>query len=344
MDALGHVIGINSMIAGGLGLAVPSNDILAFLQSQEQRPLFGVTLQQVQLGAGKLGLLVLDVAPASAAEAAGLIVGDVLTGVHGTAFRPARGPRTGLAQDQDRRSVGAGSAAWRPTAPAHRAGYAARDGGGMIRVLVVAASAIMRAGLEAIIATAPALEVAGTSAGGATLRADVVATRPEVALIDLEWRRDDPLPELPDIGTEPGDPVAVFLTEHPEGAWLVGAIETGVHAVLPREATSEAIVAAVQSAAAGLVALTGAGDALPAPAHDVRARPATTTPQATLTAREIEVLGMLAEGLGNKTIARRLGISDHTVKFHVASIMAKLNAASRTEAVTLGARQGLILL
>jgi DNA-binding CsgD family transcriptional regulator len=67
-------------------------------------------------------------------------------------------------------------------------------------------------------------------------------------------------------------------------------------------------------------------------------------PAQQLTPREIEVLGMLAEGLGNKTIARRLGISEHTVKFHVGSILAKLDASSRTEAVTLGARRGLIML
>lgn len=69
-----------------------------------------------------------------------------------------------------------------------------------------------------------------------------------------------------------------------------------------------------------------------------------TTPLQALTSREIEVLGMLAEGLGNKAIAKRLGISEHTVKFHVSSIFSKLNASSRTEAVTLGARQGLIML
>jgi DNA-binding CsgD family transcriptional regulator len=67
-------------------------------------------------------------------------------------------------------------------------------------------------------------------------------------------------------------------------------------------------------------------------------------PAQPLTPREIEVLGMLAEGLGNKTIARRLGISEHTVKFHVGSILARLDASSRTEAVTLGARRGLIMI
>ncbi|MBD0364164.1 MAG: response regulator transcription factor, partial [Coleofasciculus sp. C3-bin4] len=63
-----------------------------------------------------------------------------------------------------------------------------------------------------------------------------------------------------------------------------------------------------------------------------------------LTPREIEVLGMLALGLSNKTIAKRLGISDHTVKFHVSSIFTKLNASTRTEAVAVGARLGLIML
>jgi DNA-binding NarL/FixJ family response regulator len=63
-----------------------------------------------------------------------------------------------------------------------------------------------------------------------------------------------------------------------------------------------------------------------------------------LTPREAEVLGMLAEGHSNKSIAHRLGISEHTVKFHVTSIMGKLNAGSRTEAVTQGIRQGLIML
>jgi DNA-binding NarL/FixJ family response regulator len=64
---------------------------------------------------------------------------------------------------------------------------------------------------------------------------------------------------------------------------------------------------------------------------------------ATLTARELEVLRMLAEGAANKTIAWKLEISEHTVKFHVAQILAKLNAGTRTEAVTVGIRKGLIL-
>ena len=63
-----------------------------------------------------------------------------------------------------------------------------------------------------------------------------------------------------------------------------------------------------------------------------------------LTPREVEVLSLLSEGIPNKTIARRLGISEHTVKFHVGSVLSKLGASSRTEAVTIAARRGLILL
>jgi DNA-binding NarL/FixJ family response regulator len=78
--------------------------------------------------------------------------------------------------------------------------------------------------------------------------------------------------------------------------------------------------------------------------HSAGERAGVAIAQQPLTPREIEVLGMIAEGLGNKIIAARLGISDHTVKFHIASIFAKLNAGSRTEAVTIGIRQGLIMI
>jgi DNA-binding NarL/FixJ family response regulator len=118
----------------------------------------------------------------------------------------------------------------------------------------------------------------------------------------------------------------------------------GVQAILPRSATAEEIVPTVVAAAAGLVVLhPDIFDSL-LPVLPSTARTLPTSPLQALTPREIEVLGMLAEGLGNKAIAGRLSISEHTVKFHVSSIFTKLNASSRTEAVTLGARQGLIML
>jgi DNA-binding NarL/FixJ family response regulator len=80
-------------------------------------------------------------------------------------------------------------------------------------------------------------------------------------------------------------------------------------------------------------------------AEQVRVRSTPTSPATEhLTPRELEVLGMLADGLGNREIASRLGVSDHTVKYHISSILDKLGAATRTEAVTVGLRMGLILL
>jgi DNA-binding NarL/FixJ family response regulator len=97
------------------------------------------------------------------------------------------------------------------------------------------------------------------------------------------------------------------------------------------------MTAAVQAAAAGLVVLSPRDLEAMLPA----AQPARTIEA--LSPREIEVLGMMAEGISNKEIAARMGISEHTVKFHVASIMGKLHAGTRTEAVMLGVRLGLIM-
>ncbi len=82
-DARGRVVGINSMIAGGLALAVPSNAVRRFLAGKTERPMLGVALRPVQLAGGKPGLLIFGVVPGSAAEEAGLILGDIITGVAG---------------------------------------------------------------------------------------------------------------------------------------------------------------------------------------------------------------------------------------------------------------------
>ncbi len=214
----------------------------------------------------------------------------------------------------------------------------------MTRVLVSASSAVVRAGLEALLASNPALAVVGRADDAAALLRQVGATQPDVVLLDLEPHGDDPTPALRALGEEQRGPAVVVLGDDPRGLWATEALRAGARAVLPRGATAEEIAGAVAAAAAGLVVLhPDVADTvfplLPAPA-----RTAPSPPRQPLTPREIEVLTMLAEGLGNKNIARRLGISEHTVKFHVGSILTKLDAASRTEAVTLGARQGLIML
>jgi DNA-binding NarL/FixJ family response regulator len=211
------------------------------------------------------------------------------------------------------------------------------------RVLVVASSAVVRAGLESIVRSGPGLEVVGAAASPFALAESIESLRPDVVLVELESGDDPDGPALPGVGSGPGPPAFVVLGDDTMSDGLAEALRLGTRAVLPRDAQPREIVTAVEAAAAGLVILHPASvDSLlsmvPASSRVVPGPGAET-----LTPREIEVLGMLAEGEGNKQIARRLGISEHTVKFHVGSILAKLGAASRTEAVTLGVRQGLIM-
>ena len=135
-------------------------------------------------------------------------------------------------------------------------------------------------------------------------------------------------------------PSVVVLTPEPHEAWTPPARRAGVRAVLPSDATAAELSVAIAATTAGLIVLHP--DALRrAPQARAAARESADT---SLTQREHEILEMRAEGLSNRTIALRLKISRYTVKFHVAAILAKLGATSRTEAVTLGVRHGLISL
>jgi DNA-binding NarL/FixJ family response regulator len=189
----------------------------------------------------------------------------------------------------------------------------------VIRVQIAAPSAIIRAGLESLVRSSPALEL--------------VSSEPDVVLADLEFPQDGPPPELLNMAA------VVLLVSNPLGPWTLEALRSGVRAVLPRDVSAPELLAAIEAAAAGLTVLHPSDLAALLPPRAI-----STSLGESLTPRELEVFAMLAEGAGNKTIAWKLGISEHTVKFHVASIMGKLNATSRTEAVAIGIRKGLIML
>lgn len=194
--------------------------------------------------------------------------------------------------------------------------------------MIAAPSAVMRAGLETLAASSPDLELVGSFPDLSAIE----DLHPDVVLSAI------PLEEI----APPADgraPALVLLTSESQPVWTQEALRLGVRAVLPRDASEQEILAAVEAAASGLAVIDPRDleTLLPSPTH-------TAGETSTLTARELEVLRMMAEGAANKTIAWKLDISEHTVKFHVASILGKLHAASRTEAVTLGIRKGLILL
>jgi DNA-binding NarL/FixJ family response regulator len=204
----------------------------------------------------------------------------------------------------------------------------------MIRIRVIASSPLFRAGLEAMLRESAGFAVLSSGEiNSSVARADVQVVE-SASISDLVTRRT---------GLVLGDaPPTVLLADNIGRADLRRVLHAGVHAVLPRDASSGEVVAAIQAAAAGLIAISSEDmDAL-LPAEPEGA--ITSIPGETLTSREMQVLAMLAEGLGNKEIASRLNISEHTVKFHVSSILGKLGATSRGEAVARGMREGLVVI
>ena len=212
----------------------------------------------------------------------------------------------------------------------------------MIRVFIVAASPLIRGGLQNLLADSR-FEIVGSATDLESVSGQLVDAEPDAVLVEAATdAHEELLNALEDAELAQEYPVIV-LSEQLKAAWLSKALRGGVRAVLPRDATPEQLRAALEAAAAGLVVVhpSELDTVLPATVGSPVAVDDLLEP---LTRREREVLQMLAAGLANKEIAARLAISDHTVKFHVASILGKLGASTRTEAVSAGIRRGLVLL
>jgi NarL family two-component system response regulator YdfI len=204
---------------------------------------------------------------------------------------------------------------------------------GATRVLIVAESDVLAATIEAALRARVDLQIA--VGRPRALRRLIEEHDPRVIVLASATARV--AAALETIVDALRVPPVILLVDDPRAAWTSAIRRAGVQAVLAREASVEQITAAIDAAAAGLITLH----------PDVfRAVPHPTLgdggEERALTAREREILEMLADGLSNRMIARRLGISRYTAKFHVASILGKLRAGTRTEAVTLGIRSGLI--
>jgi DNA-binding NarL/FixJ family response regulator len=187
----------------------------------------------------------------------------------------------------------------------------------LIRVVVMAATPVIQAGLRSLLEEDPGIEVVDGEAA-----ADVAVMDGDTAAIEME-----------------GAPV-VLLSDEADAARQSELWPSRLRAVLPRNVGGGELAAAVQAVAAGFVLLRA--DEAERLVLPPRASPAGGGE--TLTPREMEVLQMIAAGESNKRIAWRLSISEHTVKFHVTSILSKLGASSRAEAVATGIRRGLIFL
>lgn len=206
-----------------------------------------------------------------------------------------------------------------------------------LTLLVVSADPLARAALSALLESNasctlldvvdPAIIERATAQEGLESEADVIVWDPGLDA--------GPLPA--DYFADLGAPVVILLAEADQ---LPEAVAAGARGFIPRTMDSVKIVAAAQTAVAGLIAIdpTLLASLLPPPDSQPPDLAESMTP------REMEVLQLLAEGLTNRAIASRLGVSEHTIKFHVNSILNKLDAQSRTEAVVTGTRLGLIAL
>jgi two-component system nitrate/nitrite response regulator NarL len=216
----------------------------------------------------------------------------------------------------------------------------------VIRLLLLAPTPVARAGWRALLGADPAgdLAIVAEATASDDLTAQVAASQPDLLLLDPA-PDDDALPAILQALTTARPGLGAIVLGSPGEGPAREALRAGARAYLRVAATGAEVAAAIRAVAQGLVVLdpavagplldrlTGQQTApLPAPA-----------PPPALSARELEVLQLLAQGLTNRGIARQLRISEHTAKFHVSALLTKLGAGSRAEAVALAMRYGLIL-
>lgn len=204
-----------------------------------------------------------------------------------------------------------------------------------VRVLIADDHPLMRAALTALFDTDESIEVVAAVGTTAEALAEARRSRPDVVLMDLQFRRVfEGARATREIRSLPDPPAVLVLTNFDTDADIIEAIEAGAAGYLLKDAAPEEITAAIRAAAAGQTALS--------PSVATRLLTRMQQPHATLSARELEVLTLVAAGHSNTDIARRLHVSETTVKSHLAHIYPKLGVSSRTAAVAAAREAGVI--
>lgn len=204
-----------------------------------------------------------------------------------------------------------------------------------VRVVVIAEDPLARAGLAAMLSSQPDCEVVGQLAPEGNLLDALEVYRPQVIVQDMGLDPSSVLENTTDM-LEEGFPLVALI---PDETSVSEVWNSGVRSILPRTTGPESLGAAVLASVQGLVTIT---PEFAVHLLSVRGEPQGYGSTVELTPRELEVLKHMSKGISNKSIAYALDISEHTVKFHVTSIMGKLGAQSRTEAAILATRMGLV--
>jgi NarL family two-component system response regulator LiaR len=204
-----------------------------------------------------------------------------------------------------------------------------------IRVLLVDDHAVVREGLRAFLELQPDIEVVGEADGGETALAVTARMKPDVVLMDLAMPDGDGITALRHLRAESPEVRVLVLTSYIDDAQVFGAIQAGAAGYQLKDIQPEALADAIRDVYGGRPALH--------PEAQARLMHRTAGPPgSTLTPRERDVLRLLAEGFANKEIARRLFVSEKTVKTHVSSILQKLGVQDRTQAALAAVRQRLL--
>jgi two-component system, NarL family, response regulator len=201
-----------------------------------------------------------------------------------------------------------------------------------LRVLVADDHPVVRDGLASMLETQDDIEVVGQAANGVSAVAAYASLRPDVLMLDLRMPKMDGFEAATRVIA--GDPAAqiLIMTTYDGDEDIFRCLRLGAKGYLLKDAPSEEILAAIR--------VVGGGGHYTS--HQVAAKALRRSAQTGLTQRELDVLPLLAEGRSNKDIGRRLNMSEETVKSHVKGILAKLDAMSRTDAVTIAMRRGLL--